>query len=169
MPSSPSQPAPQLADAPSTTATVHNITAVAEDLAVIEFSLDGDAQLTDYSPGCHVDITLPGANGEMLTRQYSVFEMAGASSPAAGQQERPTYGVAVKREKNSTGGSIAMLKLRRGDSFKISQAFNNFELVADAGYYVLVGAGVGITPHALYGPIPRAREQAVSRALFRAR
>ena len=146
MPSSPSQPAPQLADAPSTTATVHNITAVAEDLAVIEFSLDGDAQLTDYSPGCHVDITLPGANGEMLTRQYSVFEMAGASSPAAGQQERPTYGVAVKREKNSTGGSIAMLKLRRGDSFKISQAFNNFELVADAGYYVLVGAGVGITP-----------------------
>ena len=39
-----------------------------------------------------------------------------------------------------------MLKLRHGDSFKISQAFNNFELVADAGYYVLVGAGGGITP-----------------------
>jgi len=73
MPSSPSQPAPQLADAPSTTATVHNVTAVADDLAVIEFSLDGGAPLAKYSPGCHVDITLPGANGEMLTRQYSVF------------------------------------------------------------------------------------------------
>ena len=73
MPTSPSQPAPQLADVPSTTATVHNVTAVADDLSVIAFSLDGDAPLADYSPGCHVDITLPGANGEMLTRQYSVF------------------------------------------------------------------------------------------------
>ena len=146
MPSSPSQPAPQLADAPSTTATVQNVTAVADDLAVIEFSLDGDAPLAEYSPGCHVDITLPGANGEILTRQYSVFELTDSSTPAAGQQKRPTYGVAVKREENSTGGSIAMLKLRCGDSFEISQAFNNFELVAHAGYYVLVGAGVGLTP-----------------------
>ncbi|MER0080452.1 hypothetical protein ABRP87_11035 [Corynebacterium sp. KPL2830] len=63
MPSSPSQSASQLADAPSTTATVENVTAVADDLAVIEFSLDGDAQLANYSPGCHVDITLPRANG----------------------------------------------------------------------------------------------------------
>lgn len=127
-------------------AKVCAVTAVAEDLAVVEFHFPGGAALPEYSPGCHVDVTLTGPNGTQLVRQYSIFDLSSPTDVHAEGQAARTYGIAVKKEENSRGGSTAMLRLRAGDDLLVSKAHNNFELVSGAGYYVLVGAGVGIAP-----------------------
>ena len=56
-------------------ATVQQVTPVADDLMVLEFCLKDGEELPDYSPGCHVDVTLTGPEEIELVRQYSVFEM----------------------------------------------------------------------------------------------
>ena len=120
-------------------ATVQQITRVADDLMVLEFCLKDGEELPDYSPGCHVDVTLTGPEETELVRQYSVFEMPSKETPCGGAGADSTYGIAVKREENSRGGSLVMMQLRAGDELLISPAHNNFELVDTASYYVLAG------------------------------
>ncbi|OUJ21905.1 PDR/VanB family oxidoreductase [Corynebacterium kefirresidentii] len=127
-------------------ATALQVTPMADDLMVLEFRLTDGEPLPEYSPGCHVDVTLTGPEDTELVRQYSVFEMPSEETPCGGAGADSTYGIAVKREENSRGGSLAMMQLRAGDEFLISPAHNNFELVDTANYYVLAGAGVGIAP-----------------------
>ena len=127
-------------------ATVQQVTPVADDLMVLEFCFKKGAKLPDYSPGCHVDVTLTGPEETELVRQYSVFEMPSKEISSCDAGAHLTYGIAVKREENSRGGSLVMMQLRAGDELLISPAHNNFELVDTASYYVLVGAGVGIAP-----------------------
>lgn len=86
-----------------------------------------------YSPGAHIDILGPTA----LTRQYSL-----CSRPDG----RESFAVAVKREANSRGGSVALHELRVGDSLQISEPRNLLQIADDATHHVLVAAGIGITP-----------------------
>ena len=127
-------------------ATVQQVTPVADDLMVLEFCFKNGAELPDYSPGCHVDVTLTGPEETEIVRQYSVFEMPPKEISSCDAVAHLAYGIAVKREENSRGGSLVMMQLRAGDELLISPAHNNFELVDTANYYVLGGAGVGIAP-----------------------
>ncbi|GGF11459.1 PDR/VanB family oxidoreductase [Williamsia phyllosphaerae] len=86
-----------------------------------------------YSPGAHIDVVGPTS----ITRQYSL-----CSRPDGTE----TYAVAVKREDNSRGGSVALHELKVGDTLRISEPRNLLGIAVDATKHVLVAAGIGITP-----------------------
>ena len=85
-----------------------------------------------YSPGAHIDVVGPTA----ITRQYSLY-----SRPDDGDM----FAVAVKREENSRGGSVALHDLSVGDTIQISEPRNIIGIVSGAAHHVLIAAGIGIT------------------------
>lgn len=96
-------------------------------------AVDGSA-LPAYAAGAHLDVHLP--NG--LLRQYSLC----GSDRKAG-----TYRIAVKREAASRGGSRWMHEaLRIGDTLAVGPPRCAFALSEEAGFHLLLGGGIGITP-----------------------
>ncbi|WP_322086937.1 PDR/VanB family oxidoreductase [Burkholderia sp. BCC1999] len=95
-------------------------------------ALDGD-RLPSFSAGAHIDVHLPAG----LVRQYSL-----CNSPA----ESHRYQIAVLRDANSRGGSVAMHALEVGKVIDISEPKNHFPLICDAQHSVLLAGGIGITP-----------------------
>jgi vanillate O-demethylase ferredoxin subunit len=109
--------------------------AEAEGISSFELGGADDEQLPPFEAGAHVDVHLPGG----LVRQYSLFHPPG---PAG------RYQVAVLREAQSRGGSLAMHEqVHEGSTLSISAPRNNFPLAAgaDDGHLLLAG-GIGITP-----------------------
>ncbi len=86
-----------------------------------------------YQAGAHVDVVGPTA----ITRQYSL-----CSKP----EDPDSYTVAVKREENSRGGSVALHALAVGDEIQISEPRNLLGIDPTAEHHVLMAAGIGITP-----------------------
>lgn len=87
-----------------------------------------------YEPGAHVDVTGPTG----VTRQYSL-----CSPPADGS----AYLVAIKKEAQSRGGSLALHEqVGEGDELDIGEPRNLFRLAPEATEHVLVAAGIGVTP-----------------------
>ncbi|NED68810.1 oxidoreductase, partial [Streptomyces sp. SID10244] len=68
-----------------------------------------------YAPGAHIDVVGPTA----ITRQYSL-----CSRPDG----RESFAVAVKRETNSRGGSVALHEVEVGDVLKISEPRNLLQI-----------------------------------------
>ena len=107
--------------------------AVADD--VVELALSDPAptrpDLPSWTPGAHVDLTLaPG-----LVRQYSL---------CGGGLDH--YRVAVLREPAGRGGSAFVHdRLHVGERVEVGLPRNTFPLV-DAGTYLFVAGGIGITP-----------------------
>ncbi|HEX5779473.1 MAG TPA: PDR/VanB family oxidoreductase [Xanthobacteraceae bacterium] len=90
--------------------------------------------LPPFSPGAHIDLTLPGK----LKRSYSLI-----GSP----EDRSRYEIGVYREPQSRGGSIALHdQIRVGDLIESTEPANNFELREDASHSVFIAGGIGITP-----------------------
>lgn len=95
-------------------------------------ALNGD--LPPFSAGGHVDVHLPGD----IVRQYSLTN---------GPDDRDHYGLGVKREAESRGGSTAMHDgVREGDTLTISEPKNNFLLAMEARRHLLLAGGIGVTP-----------------------
>ncbi|GAA3555069.1 PDR/VanB family oxidoreductase [Marinobacter xestospongiae] len=92
-----------------------------------------DGVFDAFDAGCHVDVVL----GPDLVRNYSVWEW---------QQDRKSFSVAVKREDNGRGGSLAMHHLQEGAELEIAGPRNNFPLQSDDQPVVLIGGGIGVTP-----------------------
>ncbi len=93
----------------------------------------GDGVLPPFEAGAHIDVHISGN----IIRQYS---LAGVSAPGE------PYLICVKRAADSRGGSVRLYDCAKvGDELIISAPRNLFRL-EDAGYHVLVAAGVGITP-----------------------
>jgi ferredoxin-NADP reductase len=96
-------------------------------------SLNG-ADLPMFSAGAHVEVMLPSG----VRRPYSLHNRPG---------DTKRYEIAVKLEAAGRGGSRFLHeKVRVGDVLAISPPINHFELVDGAARYVLVGAGIGVTP-----------------------
>lgn len=90
--------------------------------------------LPAYEPGAHIDVTGPTG----IMRQYS---LCGPLDDHTG------YTFAVKKEINSRGGSRALHDaVTVGSELEIGEPRNLFALEANADAYVLIGAGIGITP-----------------------
>jgi ferredoxin-NADP reductase len=106
----------------------------AETIVSLELvSADGD-DLPAFTAGAHVDLKITDA----ITRSYSLLNDAG---------ERSRYVIAVNRDPNSRGGSVAIHeRFRVGDMVTISSPRNNFPLVETAESSVFVAGGIGITP-----------------------
>ena len=102
---------------------------------VCEFELrraDG-ALFEPAEPGAHITVHTP--SGE--ARSYSL---------TADVSDRSRRVIAVRRDENGRGGSRSMVdEVHDGDRLVISPARNAFELV-EAPSYLLVAAGIGITP-----------------------
>ncbi|PSJ59164.1 Rieske 2Fe-2S domain-containing protein [Kumtagia ephedrae] len=90
--------------------------------------------LPTFQPGAHIDVHMP--NG--LIRQYSIVN---------GPGESDSFGIGVKLERDSAGGSSCMHEtVREGDVLAISEPRNNFPLRRDAVKTIFVAGGIGITP-----------------------
>lgn len=101
----------------------------------VELTLEGrdGAPLGSWTPGAHVDVLLPGG----AVRQYSLCGELG---------DRARWRIAVLDVPGGRGGSRALHELATpGAPLTVSGPRNTFPLV-EAERYVLLAAGIGITP-----------------------
>ncbi|MEV7555192.1 PDR/VanB family oxidoreductase [Amycolatopsis sp. NPDC089917] len=82
--------------------------------------------------GAHVDVVGPTG----VLRQYSL----------CGAPDAHSILIAVKREPDSRGGSVAMHQVSVGDRLEIGAPRNLLSVAAEADRHVLVAGGIGITP-----------------------
>lgn len=112
------------------------VTEVREETPLIKcFTLQSptESQLPPFTAGAHVEITLPSGK----VRSYSLINS---------QHERSRYQIAVKREKDGKGGSEEIHTLTPGTKLEVSIPRNNFVLYENVQRYILISAGIGITP-----------------------
>lgn len=109
---------------------------VATDAVSLELrSLDG-APLPAWSPGAHLEFALPTPQGTLI-RHYSL-----CGDPA----DRQSWRIAVLREADGRGGSAYIHDaVAAGDTLRVTGLRNNFPL-GEAGKYLFVAGGIGITP-----------------------
>lgn len=87
-----------------------------------------------FTPGSHVDVTLP--DGQV--RQYSLCN---------GPAERHRYLLGVLREAHGRGGSRQMHeRVAVGDLLQVSMPRNSFPLDRAAIRHLLIAGGIGVTP-----------------------
>jgi len=105
----------------------------AEGISSFELRRADGQPLPPFTAGAHIDVQLaPG-----LVRQYSL-----CNAPS----ERHRYLIAVLREPQSRGGSLAMHeRIELGDPLQISEPRNHFALLP-ARRTLLLAGGIGITP-----------------------
>ena len=89
--------------------------------------------LPAWRAGAHVDVMAGG-----FRRKYSLC------GPAS---DRHTYQVVIQRDAQGRGGSRYLCDhLQPGDRLQLAGPKNHFKLDEDAASYVLIAAGIGITP-----------------------
>ncbi|WP_329123131.1 PDR/VanB family oxidoreductase [Streptomyces sp. NBC_01353] len=111
---------------------VHRMTWEAEGVLSVEFAHPDGKPLPAWTPGAHIDVHVGGR-----IRQYSL---------CGDPHDQGAYRIGVLNEPSSRGGSRHVhTKLRPGQSVTVSEPRNHFAL-EDAGSYVFVAGGIGITP-----------------------
>lgn len=106
----------------------------AHETSLFELERPDGSPLPPATPGSHIDVHLP--NG--MVRPYSLV----AAAP-----HMHSYVIGVKRDPKGRGGSVHLHDaVRVGMELAISAPRNNFALVEDACYSVLIAGGIGITP-----------------------
>lgn len=113
-------------------AVVRSVETVADQVVLLTLGARDGAPLPAWAPGAHIDLVL----GEDLVRQYSL-----CGDPA----DRDHYQVAVLREPESRGGSVAVHQLKAGDPITVRGPRNHFSLKPSTRYLFIAG-GIGITP-----------------------
>ncbi|WP_455825587.1 PDR/VanB family oxidoreductase [Pseudomonas graminis] len=109
---------------------------------VREFTLIAcDGSLPGFSPGSHVQVHLPLAEGK-VRNAYSL-----TSDPA----HTGHYRIAVRLQDASRGGSQYLHRqVQVGDTLQISPPANLFAPHGTARLHILIAAGIGITPFMAY-------------------
>ncbi|WP_328940652.1 PDR/VanB family oxidoreductase [Streptomyces sp. NBC_00250] len=111
---------------------VHRMTWEAEGVLSVELTHPDGKPLPAWTPGAHIDVHVGGQ-----IRQYSL---------CGDPHDQGAYRIGVLNEPSSRGGSRHVhTKLRPGQSVTVSAPRNHFAL-EDAGSYVFVAGGIGITP-----------------------
>lgn len=106
---------------------------VADEVVQLELREHLAADLPAWSPGAHIDVSLPGD----IVRQYSLCGDPG---------DRGAWRIGVLREPESRGGSRYIHEsLHEGAELDVLGPRNNFELVPSPRY-VFVAGGIGVTP-----------------------
>lgn len=87
-----------------------------------------------FSAGAHIDVYIePG-----VVRQYSICNS---------ETESHRYVIGVKRDENGRGGSKRLHQLlSTGSDIEVGMPRNNFPLTKKSNHYLLMAAGIGITP-----------------------
>ncbi|MFD9034940.1 PDR/VanB family oxidoreductase [Streptomyces sp. NPDC059567] len=111
---------------------VHRMTWEAEGVLSVELAHPEGKPLPAWTPGAHIDVHVGGH-----VRQYSL---------CGDPDDQGAYRIGVLNEPSSRGGSRHVhTKLRPGQTVTVSEPRNHFAL-EDAGSYVFVAGGIGITP-----------------------
>ncbi|RJG13622.1 oxidoreductase [Pseudomonas cavernicola] len=105
----------------------------ATDIFAFELARPDGIDLSAFSAGAHIDVHLQDG----IVRQYSLCNDS---------SERHRYLIAVLRDPNSRGGSIAMHALKEGELLEIGEPKNHFSLASDAEHSLLLAGGIGVTP-----------------------
>lgn len=113
---------------------VVDVRAEARDVMRVELAEADGRALPAFEPGAHVVLRLP--NG--VARSYSLLN---------DWRERNRYVLGVGRSEASRGGSEYIhSRLREGAEIRCDAPTNNFRLEHDAGHYLFIAGGIGITP-----------------------
>lgn len=116
------------------TVTVTKKTIEADGICSFELVDSQRAALPVFEAGAHIDVHIR----EGLSRQYSL---------CGDPRERHRYRIAVLRDANSRGGSVAMHEqVNEGDLIRISAPKNHFALDGSASRSLLLAGGIGVTP-----------------------
>lgn len=107
---------------------------VAKDIYGFELRHPQGLVLPPFSAGSHLTVQVPGG----AKRNYSL-----CGDPAEGD----AYRIAVKRDAQGRGGSVAVADgVHEGDLLSVSAPRNNFELHPRAANFLFIAGGIGITP-----------------------
>jgi ferredoxin-NADP reductase len=116
-------------------ATVVAIEQVAASVLQIQIQ-PASGTIKPYTVGSHINVSVL-IDGKTEIRSYSLV---------GEYQSNASYIIAVKLLPSSNGGSKYMWSLKAGFKIRISQPTNNFELSHNTNNYLLIAAGIGITP-----------------------
>ncbi|MFG1279358.1 PDR/VanB family oxidoreductase [Xanthobacter autotrophicus] len=106
----------------------------AENMVSFELVPAEGGELAPFTPGAHVDVTIPGG----LMRQYSLCNSA---------SERHRYVIGVWKDANSRGGSKALFQqVNEGDRLQVGEPRNRFAVPRDVKRALLFARGIGATP-----------------------
>jgi ferredoxin-NADP reductase len=112
---------------------VTRIHAESSDILSLELEDAGGGALPPWEPGAHVDV-------QLITRQQRQYSLCGDPG------DRFRYRIAVLREELSRGASLYIHgHLREGRTVYVGEPRNLFPLLP-AERYLLLAAGIGITP-----------------------
>lgn len=114
------------------TLKVRQITEEAAGILSLALVDPDGGDLPEWAPGSHVDLVLPSGS----IRQYSL-----CSDPNDRRQHR----IAVRLDSFGRGGSSEVHQLRPGQFVQVAAIRNTFPL-EEAGSYLFIAAGIGITP-----------------------
>ncbi|WP_076536590.1 PDR/VanB family oxidoreductase [Shewanella sp. UCD-KL21] len=104
------------------------------NITSFELAAVNGTSLPTFTTGSHIDVHI----ADNIVRQYSLINHP---------QSAEFYKIAVLKDANSTGGSIAMHQdVNVGDVIKISAPRNLFPLNLESEKVVLFAGGIGITP-----------------------
>lgn len=104
------------------------------DIKSFELVRADGSELPAWSAGAHIDVRID----DKTVRQYSLCGTPGT---------RDAYLIAVKNAPDSRGGSRTMhQRVSIGDTLDVSGPRNHFALIDGARHYLLLAAGIGITP-----------------------
>jgi tetrachlorobenzoquinone reductase len=113
-------------------ARVRSVTWEATDVVSLDLVAVNGRELPPFEPGAHIDVHFPDGT----IRQYSLW-----GDPS----DRSRYRVGVRAAEGGHSSLFVHRKLRPGDVLTVSTPRNNFPLI-DAGRYIFVAGGIGITP-----------------------
>ena len=113
-------------------ATLRGVRDLTADIRL--FEIEPAVPVRAVAPGSHLSLLLPiGAGSDV--RSYSIVSVT-----------EGVVRIAVKLLPESRGGSAYMWSLAAGARLTVSRPRNHFPLGRDAGDYLLVAGGIGITP-----------------------
>lgn len=115
---------------------VKRIEEVTERVRMLTLGATNGGGLPSYCPGAHLDFDVEGIG----VRSYSLVDFQAPGNAPGG------YRIAVQREDDGEGGSIAMHKLAVGDQIAASLPQNDFTLNDDGRPALLLAGGIGVTP-----------------------
>lgn len=107
----------------------------AHNMASFELVPTGGGELPAFSPGSHIDVTVPVS--PPLVRQYSLVNSA---------SERHRYLIGIWRDANSRGASKALFDtIQEGEKLQISLPRNRFRVPSKTSRALLLARGIGAT------------------------
>ena len=117
---------------------VTGIRQLSQRVRAYELRAPDRGELPLVSAGSHIDIPVRLPDGNTGVRSYSI-----ASNPS----RRDIYEIAVQRDADGRGGSVAIHEqLQLGTHLRCALPRNSFALHDDARPSVLIAGGIGITP-----------------------